>query len=151
MSEFAPNSFRRVNFRNIPQWTHAEIETLIELRSAGKKYGEIASLMGRSEKSVATRAAKLISLGKLQAPDKVSELKKGIQPLWSEEDDALLDDALSSGSSYPEVANLLGRSLNSVYGRIHYRRTVVDKRKEDRLLEQLRRHHQLSDVLSYKI
>lgn len=99
------NKAREDYRKNIPrnnskQWTNAEDTLLQSYYKMGKKYKEIAELMGRKENGVSRRLL-VIS---------VARNKKA----WSEEDKAKLGNLIKKGFTTKQISKKLDRSIKSV-------------------------------------
>lgn len=92
-------------------WSDAATDELRSRIEGGERCKDIALSMGRTEKTIASKAYDL----KLR-----DTLDKGVRPayaLWSPAETARLLDMRSNGSTMFQIAKVLGRPLRSVYGK----------------------------------
>ena len=100
-------SFRAVKDGDRKDWTEEEVETLIALFNAGKKYREIADEIGHEEGSIAT---------KLKALRKKGLVGSREQLRWTPEEDAILLTKTEE-MSFAMIAKKVGKSASACYSR----------------------------------
>lgn len=96
-------------------WTKEEITKLVELKQNNVSYDEIATILGRTTKSVTNKISNL-GLG-----EKLN--------YWTEEEDTLLIENLNT-FSLAEIAIMLGRTRRSVSSRVSHLGLTNDPHKK---------------------
>lgn len=92
-------------YNMIKHWTPEEELALIEMKTQGLTYSNIAPLLGRSVQAVQTRGKRLISQGRLKSSTKGGNFN------WTEEEESkLYDDSLD----YDDLEVLLGKTRRSI-------------------------------------
>jgi predicted phosphodiesterase len=92
-------------------WTKKELIKIYELKKQGKEWKEIAREVKKSPKAVIRKYGRTNWEKFLQDPDK--QCNTGSKK-WNNEEMIQLDSYLQAGSSYPFIAEKLGRSIISV-------------------------------------
>jgi hypothetical protein len=88
----------------IKHWTPEEENTLVELKSKGFKYREIAEVLNRTSQAVSTRGKRLIAQGRLESTESRGNFS------WTEEEINKLYEELD----YDELAEVLGKSRRAI-------------------------------------
>lgn len=94
---------------SIARWTPQEVTNCLNLHRSGKSYDEIASIMGRTKKSVSQKLLKLKSENKRDRANRV----------WSENEIKTCLTLTERGFSTEYCANYLGRTKQAIYAKLH--------------------------------
>jgi hypothetical protein len=92
------------------RWTERELAVAIRARKNGNTIDEIADLLGRTPTSVRRKI--------LEDTDvRVQSSKVAVS--WTEKDDDTLSDLYAKGLTSSQIGARMGRSRNSIIGRVH--------------------------------
>lgn len=95
-------------------WNTDDDQKMLDLRSAGLAWKEVAERMGRTDQGCCARYRKLVPQNERK------RYAKGMR--WTEEEEATLKQLIGEGRKARQIAHFMGKELQPVYSKIQQMR-----------------------------